>query len=75
MAHNSYYMASLSYGTAVTSLNVKECADIQIPVVNEILPKMEVNRNTARNVVFLTRKYGGLDLDHLAAVQGFAQLH
>jgi hypothetical protein len=35
---------------------------------------MGINRNTARTVVFGTRKYGGLGLDHLAAVQGFAQL-
>jgi hypothetical protein len=44
------------------------------PVINAILPKTGVNRNTARNVVFGTCKYGGLGLDHLAAVQGFAQL-
>jgi hypothetical protein len=35
---------------------------------------MGVNRNTARTVVFGTSKYGGLGLDHLAAVQGCAQL-
>jgi hypothetical protein len=28
----------------------------------------------ARNVVFRKSKYGGLGLDHVAAVQGFAQL-
>jgi hypothetical protein len=35
---------------------------------------MGVNRNTARNLVFGTSKYGGLGLDHLDAVKGFAQL-
>jgi hypothetical protein len=74
MAYNSYYMASLSYGTTATSLDIKECEAIQRPVVNAILPKMGVNRNMARTVVFGTRKYGGLGLDHLAAIQGFAQL-
>jgi hypothetical protein len=48
--------------------------EIQRPVVNAILPKMGINRNTARTVVFGTSKYGGLGLDHLSAVQGFAQL-
>jgi hypothetical protein len=67
-------MASLSYGTAVTSLDIKECEEIQRPVVNATLPKMGINRNTARSVVFGTRNYGGLGLDHLAAVQGFGQL-
>jgi hypothetical protein len=67
-------MASLSYSTAATYLDIKECEAIQRPVVNAILPKLGVNRNTARTVVFGTSKYGGLGLDHLAAVQGFAQL-
>jgi hypothetical protein len=74
MAYNSNYMASHSYGTAATSLDIKECEEIQRPVVNAIVPKMGVNRNTARNVLFGTSKYGGLGLDHLPAVQGFAQL-
>jgi hypothetical protein len=67
-------MASLSYGTAATSLEIQECEEIQRPVVNAILPKMGINRNTVRSVVFGTIKYGGLGLDHLAAVQGFGQL-
>jgi hypothetical protein len=47
MAYNSYYMASISYCTAATSINYKECEEIQRPVVNAILPKMVINRNTA----------------------------
>jgi hypothetical protein len=74
MANNSYYMTSLSYGTAATYLDNEECEAIHIPVVNAILPKMGVNRNTPRTVVFGTSKYGGLGLDSLADVQGFAQL-
>jgi hypothetical protein len=35
---------------------------------------MGVNRNTSRNVVFGTCKYGGLGIDHLVVVQGFGQL-
>jgi folate-dependent tRNA-U54 methylase TrmFO/GidA len=74
MAYNSYNMESISYGTSATSLNIKECEEIQRPVVNIILPKVGIHRKTARTVVFGTSKYGGLGLDHLAAVQGFAQL-
>jgi hypothetical protein len=43
MAYKSYYMESLSYGTAATSLDIKECEAIQRPVINAILPKMGVN--------------------------------
>jgi hypothetical protein len=74
MAYNYYYMASIYYGTEATSLTYKECEEIQRPVVNAILPKMGINRNTARTVVFGTSKYGGLGLDNLSAVQLFAQL-
>jgi hypothetical protein len=74
MVYNSYYMASISYGTAATSLTYKECEETQRQVVNTILQKMGINRNTARTVVFGTSKYGGLGLYHLSAVQGFAQL-
>jgi hypothetical protein len=74
LAYNSYYMASLSYGTAATSLDIKECEEQQRPVDNAILPKMGINRNTASSVVFGTSQYGGLGIDHLAAAQGFGQL-
>jgi hypothetical protein len=57
MAYNSCYMASLGYGTAATSLSMDECKEIQKPPVNAILPKMGINRNTKREVVFGTTKY------------------
>jgi hypothetical protein len=55
-------MASLSYDTAAIYLNLKECKEIQRPVVNAILLKMGVNKNTSRNVVFGTCKCDGLGL-------------
>jgi hypothetical protein len=45
----------------------------QRPVVNAILPKMGIDRNTSRSVVFGTSKYGGLALDHLTTDQGLGQ--
>jgi hypothetical protein len=74
MAYNSCYMASLGYGTAATSLSMDECNEIQKPPVNGILPKMGINRNTRRDLVFGTTKYGRLGLAHIAAVQGYGQL-
>jgi hypothetical protein len=59
MAYNSFYMASLGYGTAATSLSMDECKEIQKPPVNAILPKIGINRTTKREVVFGTTKYGG----------------
>jgi hypothetical protein len=74
MAYNSCYMAILGYGTPATSLSMDECKEIQKPLVNAILPKMGINRNSKRDVVFGTTKYGRLGLTHLAAVQGYGQL-
>jgi hypothetical protein len=74
MAYSSCYMASLGYGTAATSISMDECKEIQKPPVNAILPKMGITRNTKREVVFVTTKYGGLGLTNLAAVQGYGQL-
>jgi hypothetical protein len=67
-------MASLGYGTEATSLSMDECKEIQKPPVNGILPKMGINRNTRRELVSGTTRYGGLGLTHLAAVQGYGQL-
>jgi hypothetical protein len=67
MAYNSYYMESISYGTAATSLNYKECEEIQRPE-NGNKQKYSAKRG------FRTSKYVGLGMDHLDVVQGFAQL-
>jgi hypothetical protein len=72
LAYN--FIASLSYDTAATYINVKECGEIQRPVINAILLKMGVNRDTSRIVVLVTCKYGGLGLYHLAMVQVLVQL-
>jgi hypothetical protein len=74
MAYNVCYMESLVYGTAATSLSMDECKEIKKPPVNAILPKMGIDRNTKREVVFGKKKYSGLGLNHLAAVQGYGQL-
>jgi hypothetical protein len=69
MACNSFYMPSLAYGTLVTPLTLAECTILQKPVVNAILSKMGINRKAPHAIVFGTSKYGGFQLDHLAAVQ------
>jgi hypothetical protein len=47
---------------------------MQKPIVNSILPKMGINRKSARAVVFGTSQHGGLGLDHLVTVQLSGQL-
>jgi hypothetical protein len=71
MVYNSFYMPILAYGTPATSLTLTECTILQKPIFNTILPKMGINLKSPRAIVFGTSKYGGSELDHLAAVQGF----
>jgi hypothetical protein len=73
-AYNCYYIPSIAYGTPTTTLSFKECDDLQKPVVNEILPKMGITCKAPRAGVFGTARYGGIGLDHLAAVQSHGQL-
>jgi hypothetical protein len=73
-AYNCYCMPSIAYGTPATTLTFKECDDIQKPVVIAILPKMGITSKAPRAVVFSTPRYGGIRLDHLAAVQIHGQL-
>jgi hypothetical protein len=72
--YNCYYMPSIAYGTPATTLSFKECDDLQKLVINTILPKMGITSKAAREVVFGTAWYGGIGLDHLAAVQIHGQL-
>jgi hypothetical protein len=74
MAYNSFYMPSLGYGTPATTLSMKDCEEIQRPVVNIILPKIGIARTAPRSVVFGTAQCGGLGLTHLAALQGHTRL-
>jgi hypothetical protein len=67
-------MPSIAYGTPTTTLSFKECDGLQKPVVNAILPKMGITSKAPRAVVFDTSRYGGIGLDHLAAVQSHGQL-
>jgi hypothetical protein len=67
-------MPSLGYGTPATTLSMKDCEEIQRPVVNAILPKMGIARTAPRAAVFGTAQYGGLVLTHLDALQGHTHL-
>jgi hypothetical protein len=71
MAYNSFYTTIFSYGAQEASIFYKECDELKKPVVNAILPKMGINRNTSRALTFATSNVGGLGLDNIEAVQVF----
>jgi hypothetical protein len=70
VAYNSFYLPSIRYGMCATTLSYQECEDIHRPFISAILPKMGINRKSARAVVFGTAQFWGLGLDHLATLQG-----
>jgi hypothetical protein len=74
MSYNAFYMPSLGYGTPATTFSMKDCEEIQRPVVNTILPKMGIARTAPRAVVFGTAQYRGLGLTQLASLQGHTRL-
>jgi hypothetical protein len=74
MTNNAFYMPSLGYGTPATKLSMKDCEEIQRPVVNAILPKMGIARTAPRAIVFGTAQCEGVGLTHLAALQGHTRL-
>jgi hypothetical protein len=43
MAYNAFYMPSMGYGTPATTMSMKDCEEVQRPVVNVILPKMGIS--------------------------------
>jgi hypothetical protein len=73
-AYDCYYMPIIEYGTPATTLTFKECDDLQKTFVNAILHKMGITSKAPRAVVFGTARYGGIGLDHLAALQIHGQL-
>jgi hypothetical protein len=69
IAYNSFYVPSLGYDTAATTLTKKYCEEIQKSVVNAIIPKMGIVRLAPRAVVFGTSQFGGLGFTYLTALQ------
>jgi hypothetical protein len=51
-----------------------QCAQIQAPALRAVLPKLPLNRNTARTIIHGPLLYGGMDLPHLYTLQGLYQL-
>ena len=55
-------------------LTQKQCQYVQAPALAALLPKLHVNRHTARTIIFGEQRYGGLSLPDLYTDQGYGQL-
>jgi hypothetical protein len=68
------YICYLRYPLPAMSLNENTCYSIQAPTLAALLPKLHLNRNIARSIVFGPIKYGGLAIKTLYSIQNIGQL-
>ena len=73
LIYESRYRSIIRYPLPVTMFTRKQCDKIQKPFVNAILPKMGVNRNTPRAVIYGPKSMGGLEIMDLRVEQAAAQ--
>jgi hypothetical protein len=74
LSYNVYLLPKLGYPLPAMSLNENTCYSIQAPTLAALLPKLHLNRNIARSIVFGPIKYGGLAIKTLYSIQSIGQL-
>jgi hypothetical protein len=71
----SYFILKVSDSLPIMTLTEEQCNIIQSPAICAVLPKMHMNQQTARSIVFGPSIYGRLNLPNLYCTQGIGQLH
>ena len=71
--YESRYRAIIRYPLPVTMFTEAQCNDIQKPFTHALLPKLGLNRNTPRVVIYGPKEYGGLELMDLRIEQMASQ--
>jgi hypothetical protein len=74
LSYNVYLLPKLGYPLPTMHLTEATCSDIQAPTLLALLPKLYLNRNMARSIVFGPLKYGGLGIHTLYSIQSIGQL-
>jgi hypothetical protein len=69
LIYESRYRAMICYPLPVTMFTQQQCIQIQCPFVHAILPKLGINRNTPRAIIFGFKSLGGLELMDLRVEQ------
>jgi hypothetical protein len=69
-----YLIPKLTYSTPALTLTEQESHTIQSPSVVALLPKLNMNRNTNRQIVFGPTTLGGLELPTVYSTQSYGQL-
>jgi hypothetical protein len=74
LSYNVYLLPKIGYPLPAMSLSENTCYSIQAPTLLALLPKLHLNRNIARSIVFGPIKYGGLAIKTLYSIQSIGQL-
>lgn len=69
-----YFLPKIRYQPPLLSLTKHECDKLMSPVYMSLLPKLHVNRNTARAIIHGPEDLGGLNLPNLYVIQGIDKL-
>jgi hypothetical protein len=70
-----HLLPKIRYQLPALSLSTADCNKLMTPILKAALPKLHLNRNTARSIVHGPVTLGGMALPHLATVQGIDKLH
>ena len=69
MIYTFRYCPAVFYCIPLTSFTTTQCDKIQGPFMNALLPKLRLNRHIKRAIVWGPKKFGGLELSHMATEQ------
>ena len=75
VAYQSRYQSIASYPFPVTTFSTKQLETMQKQCMRLMLPKLGLNRNTPRAIIFGPKKYGGLQLMNLVLEQPIKQIN
>lgn len=70
-----YILPKLRYQPPLLALTLKQCDTLQSIILKAVLPKLHINRHTARSIVHGPIELGGLALPHIYTMQGVDKLN
>ena len=69
LIYESRYRSKIRYPLPVSLFTEKQCVSIQKPFIHALLPKMGLNRNTPRVIIYGPKSLGGLEIMDLRVEQ------
>jgi hypothetical protein len=69
-----YLLPKITFPLMAMSLSETQCLQIQSPALRALLPKLHLNRNTARSIIHGPFLYGGMNLPSLYTLQCLNQI-